>query len=213
MTEYDYTINPVAIDRLTQDIRSSAIVTSLNSINALGSAVSIFFNADLSDGDKTILDNIVAAHNGTPLPQNGALSVASISNPPYAAKTIMINGVTKKLYIRNTGFQSALTSGSNTITYTATYSWAKLIGVEVIGAEALDYVDFKVFDTATGTYSGTPNAMLNHFGFSVNIAPGFYRRECPYDADIYQGLVLKLTYNSVSAKTIGINILQSEVKS
>lgn len=70
MTEYDYTKSPCAIDRLTQEIQQSNIVTSLAHCNLFGDALTIFFNADLSGPDKTTLDAIVAAHSGVPLPSN-----------------------------------------------------------------------------------------------------------------------------------------------
>jgi len=128
--------------------------------------------------------------------------------PSFTSKVVG----TKKLYARNTGHQFALNAGSNVFTITATLPWAKVTGVEVLGGETLDFADFKVKDTAAGTYSGVPNYVLNQFGFSVNIAKDYYRREATFDADLYQGMVLEFTYNSVSAKTIGINLIMAEVK-
>jgi hypothetical protein len=127
---------------------------------------------------------------------------------PFAGKTF----ANKKLFARNTGFQASVTTGANTIDYTATYPWAKFIGAEVVNCEALDYIDFKVYDTAAGTYSGVPNYMLNQFGFTVNLPKDFYQRIANYDADVYQGMILRVTYNSVSEKTIGINLIMNEVK-
>lgn len=126
----------------------------------------------------------------------------------FAAKAIG----TKKLFARATGIQGALTIGSNTITYTIPYPWVKIVGVEVVGCEALDYVDCKVLDSTTGTYSTIPNYVLNQFGFTVNLPAGFYSRVSPFDADLYTGMQLQFIYNSVSAKTIGINFIMSEVK-
>ena len=77
-SEYDYTISPLAIDSLTQQIQQSSIVTALDYINALGSATTIFFKAALSDADKTTLDAVVAAHTGIPLVQNQASKVIQI---------------------------------------------------------------------------------------------------------------------------------------
>lgn len=218
--EYDYTISPLAVDALTAQIQASTIVTALDHINALGSAVAIFFKAALSDADKTTLDAVVAAHTGVPLPNNTSIPVSVTSqpavvinqSPPYGSKTVVISGVTKHLYARNTGFQSTLTTGSNTLTYTLTYAWCKLLGVEVINCEALDYVDFKVFDTSTGTYSGVPNAMLNQFAYSHNLPKDYYQRMSEFDADIYAGMIISVTYTSVSAKTVGINLLMDEVR-
>lgn len=129
-------------------------------------------------------------------------------NMAFASKTLG----SKKLYARNTGKQFTLSVGSNDLIYTATYPWVKMIGLECIGGEALDYGELRVYDNASGTYSGVANALLNQFGYTLNIAPNFYRRESPFDADLYAGMVLKITYTSVSAKTIGINYIMNEVK-
>lgn len=138
-------------------------------------------------------------------------SVQSI--PSFGAKTFLYNGAVKKLYARNHGIQQALSAGSNTISYTISYPWVKMIGVEVVNAEALDYVDLKVKDTAQGTYSGTPNSVLNQFAYSHNIPKDYYIRLSQFDADIYQGMVVEVTFNSVSAKTVGVNFIMNEVKS
>lgn len=133
----------------------------------------------------------------------------TITYSPFAAKTFG----SKKLYARNTGMQQALSIGSNVITHTIGYPWVKLIGAEIVNGTPLDYIDFEVYDTAGGTYSGVPNAKLNQFGFTINVSPGYYCREVPYDADLYAGMILKMTYNSVSEKTIGVNLIMNEVKS
>jgi hypothetical protein len=127
---------------------------------------------------------------------------------PFTSKMVG----TKKIYARTTGLQFVLAAGANTVTYTATLPWVKITGVEVIGAETLDFVDFKVKDTAAGTYSGVPNYMLNQFGFAVNVPKDYYKREATFDADLYQGMVLEFIYTSVSAKTIGVNLIMAEVK-
>lgn len=134
------------------------------------------------------------------------------TTPAFGSKTVVINNVTKKLYARNHGVQQALSVGSNTVSYTITYPWVKIIGVEVVNSEALDYVDFKVKDNSIGTYSGTPNAVLNQFAYSHNIPKEYYIRTAQFDADIYVGMVIEVTYTSSSAKTIGLNFIMNEVK-
>jgi hypothetical protein len=221
MTTYSYTKTPVALDRLTQEIQQSAIIVALDHISSYGEALDINFKNDLSNDDKTILDSLVTAHNGQPLPQNSVQNViiqsqpaVSInSQPPFGSKSILVNGVTKKLFARFTGQQYTVAIGVNTLTYTATYAWAKLLGVEVVNCEALDTTDFKVYDTAQGTYSGTPNALLNQFSYALNLPKDYYQRMAQFDADIYAGMVIQITYTSISAKTIGLNLFLNEVKS
>lgn len=143
------------------------------------------------------------------------------ATPPFGSKTIVVNvaGVptTKNLFARFTGLQFAVNTGANTLTYTATYPWAKMLGIETVGGVAGDTADLKVFDTAAGTYSGTPNALLNQFAYTINVAPNFYNRMAQFDADLYQGMIVQITYNVATLLVInrflGINLLMNEVKS
>lgn len=94
MTQYDYTINPCAVDRLSQEIQLSAISSAtLSYINLFGSLVSIFFDNALSGGDQTILDAIVAAHTGVGLATDfikvSATTTTSTSNSSYTALDTM----------------------------------------------------------------------------------------------------------------------------
>jgi hypothetical protein len=134
------------------------------------------------------------------------------SQPAFAAKSFNTAQGIKKLYARVHGIQQALTSGANTIDFTIPYPWVKITGLMVFSGEALDTVDLSIYDTATGTYSGVPNYKLNQFGFAANISKDSFEWTSPYDADLYQGMIIKITYNSVSAKTIGINYILNECK-
>ena len=75
MTDYTYSItsdfpnHKVSPSRLKQEIDESAIVTGLAGVSTAGDVCTISFKADLSAGDKTILDGIVAVHSGEPLEQ------------------------------------------------------------------------------------------------------------------------------------------------
>ena len=133
MTAYDYNLsdfpnNKVSVDRLTQEIQQSAIVTALDHINVNDSLVSIFFKADLSTGDQTILDGIVAAHSGLALP--GAVQIVKsevltehlkfveagdTTQGMYAAQSIIIDvsaGDTEKIVDFTWPFDIALMSGT-----------------------------------------------------------------------------------------------------
>lgn len=132
------------------------------------------------------------------------------SQPAFKAKTLPDG---KKLFKRVTGIQQSLTIGQNIIEFVIPYDWIKLTGCCIINCEALDTADLYILDNELGSYSGVPNAMLNQFGFSVNLPKDFYRNESMFDADLYRGMVIKCVYTSVSNKTLGINILMDEVKS
>ena len=198
--------------RLTQEIGDSAIVTAIDHIQTAPNLTNVYMKAALSGGDETILNGLVTAHTNTPLEENKSILASVSSIPSFGAKTFQFNGATKTLYARNTGIQQALSFGSNTISYSVPYAWSKIIGVEVINSEALDYVDLKVRDTAQGTYSGVPNYVLNQFAYSHNIPKDYYIRMSQFDADIYVGMVIEITYTSRSAKTVGLNFILNEVK-
>lgn len=131
---------------------------------------------------------------------------------PFSAKQLLVDGVIKKIFTRLTGIQANVQIGDNTIIYTIPYTWMKISGMAIINGETLDIANFYVLDTTTGTYFGTPDAVLNQFGINVNISKDFQKHKSNYDADIYQGMQLKVVYNSKSAKTIGINFDLHEIR-
>jgi hypothetical protein len=147
------------------------------------------------------------------LGNQSTLSTPSTTNT-YTAKTITAYGVTYNLYSRNTGIQTTVVNGANTITYVATYQWVKFLGIEIIGGGVGDFGSLIVYDSTSGTYTGVANFALGQFGYTLNIAPNFYTRQSPFDADLFVGMQLKFTYNSVSvlAKSIGLNLIMNEVK-
>lgn len=215
LTEYDFTQQVDYTSVLAINIQASSIVTALDHIGTTGSGptmiVAVWFKDVLSTGDQTTLISLMASYINTAPPAITPLVVINNALPPFGAKTLVVSGVTHKLFSRFTGFQQSLSPGSNTITYTSTYPWAKLLGVEVINSEALDYVDFKVYDNSSGTYSGVANALLNQFSYSLNIPKDYYQRNAQFDADIYVGMIIQITYTSVSAKTVGFNLFLNQV--
>lgn len=208
---YDYTISPFNSNQFTSIIQQSGISIALDHIDTSGSSISIFFKDDLSEGNISTLNSLVSSYVYVS-PITPPLSIAVSSQPPYGSKTISINNVSKNLYARFTGIQFDVVEGSNTLTYTATYAWSKLIGVEALNCEALDTVNFKVYDTPTGTYSGHANILLNQFSYTLNLPKDYYMRLAQFDADLYVGMIIEITYVSKSNKRIGINFLLNEVK-
>jgi len=128
--------------------------------------------------------------------------------PAFAAKTVGVYS----LYTRTVGKKFTAAVGSNTFTYAIPYPMVKLNGIEVVNCEAGDTVDLKVLDDTGGNYTGTPNYMLNQFGFEVGLPKDFYHRESQYDADLYGGMQIQIEYTSASAKDVWINYLLHEVK-
>lgn len=100
-----------------------------------------------------------------------------------------------KVTMRKRGFSLALdNSGSaQSTTFVVPHTRCLMTATEIINAVAGDQFKLEVLDTAAGTVSGIPNYSLNIFGDTVNAAPTFYRAESPYDAELFQGLQIKIT--------------------
>lgn len=77
VTSYHYSVSgdfpnqKVNLNALTCQIDNSAIATPLDHIRVTGDDCWIWFDNALSGGDQTILDGIVAAHDGEPLAKSG----------------------------------------------------------------------------------------------------------------------------------------------
>lgn len=138
-----------------------------------------------------------------------AQSLTVGSSPPFASKTWGL----KSLFKRITGQKFSLVVGSNNnLIYLATFPQIKFTGIEIVNGEIGDTVSLYVLDTATGTYSTFPNAVLNQFGYAVNVAERFSAHKSEFDADIYAGMQIKVVYTSMSVKTIGLNYIMNELK-
>jgi len=68
----DFPNHKVDIDRLTIEIANSAIIVALDYISVSGDVCDIWFKNALSPGEKTTLDGLVAAHNGSPMDWPGS---------------------------------------------------------------------------------------------------------------------------------------------
>ena len=155
---------------------------------------------DVSSDDATDLTTYLLPLANKPLGTTAQL--------PFASKQIG----TKKLYKRATGKQFSLQNGINILTFTIPYAWVKITGLEIINGESLDTVNLYILDDTHGTYSGTPNATLNQFAYTLNITKDFHSYASEFDADIYGGMQVKLEYYSMSTKTVGVNFILNEVK-
>jgi len=135
------------------------------------------------------------------------------------AKKILSNG--KKLYRRKHGVRKNCLASSDTfIDIIVPYVQCKIDEVEIINCSGNDNVDFLILDTGTNTYSQAPvaavgaNYILNQFGFNVAVSDLFYSDSSNYDADLYQGMIVRVIYKNTESqdKNIGINFVLHEVK-
>lgn len=141
---------------------------------------------------------------------------------PFAAKTLSINGATKKIFKRVHGIHNPSVSAGQTVNIELIipYAWVKFTGAEIFGCELGDIVNFTVHDTVNNDISGLDpqiygaNVQLNKFGYDVIMPNDKYANTSEYDADLYQNMIIRCTYtnNGASAKYIGINVWLHEIK-
>lgn len=132
---------------------------------------------------------------------------------PFAAKTLPDGS---KLYERKHGVAGGEVAAgqSETTIFSVPYPTCKITAVQVVGSKLGDQVDFRILDTPAGTVSTVPNYPLNQFGFGVYVTDGEFKEESRYDADLFLGLQLEMTYtnNGSSPVTPNYNVLLHELK-
>lgn len=93
------------------------------------------------------------------------------------------------------------------------YNICLFAGAEIFGTEIGDQVNFKLLDDAINTYSQAPveqvgaNYMLMQFGFGLFMPGGPYKNTSDYDAELYNGMIIRCEYtnNTNTDKTIYMN--------
>lgn len=110
MVKYEYSISAdfpngaINISKLINEIQSSSIITALDHVDRIGDLLQIWFKAELSSQDKTILDGniispaggLIALHDNTP---SVSISQVEVSNIPQV-ETVKPNSITNsRVYI------------------------------------------------------------------------------------------------------------------
>lgn len=134
-----------------------------------------------------------------------------IETNPFSDKKL-VDG--KKLFRRKHGMSLNCPANSSTaFNFVVPYALAKINELEIINSAIGDTVDFKVYDDPSGTISGTPNLMLNQFGFDVNITEKHYKDKSDYDADAIQDMKIEITYknNDSTARVVYMNIVYHQL--
>jgi hypothetical protein len=142
--------------------------------------------------------------------QNKVEDTEPVVNSPFANKEV--DG--KKIYKRIHGVEKELTESEVNIDLVIPYTQCKITGLEIVGSEIGDKVDFLILDTDEGLISGVPNYPLNQFGFNVFLSKDYYEHMSNYDADLVGGMVVRVTYKKISSsdKTVYLNVILHEVK-
>jgi len=192
MTTYTYSISgdfpnaEVDLNRLTQEIQASAIVTALDHLGTEGDDCLVIFKADLSPGDETVLDGLVAAHSGEPLPDTGYRDDGVQYVAPVPGRTSA--GMT----VRGIRFEAELGTDTN-----YDVAFAELRDLSGASGEAInhspgDYIDFLVVHPITG--------VIAQFGEMLYVPPSgkFEPFVSERATSIPAGLIVRTRYHSVA---------------
>lgn len=133
------------------------------------------------------------------------------SDKPFADKTLPTG---EKLYKREHGIEATVSNAMVEMSFVIPYNICKITGLELIAAELGDKVNFKVYDTPTGTISGVPNLLLNQFGFDVFVAKGYHLKDSKYDADLIKDMKITVEYTpkDMGERQVYCNLVLHEVK-
>lgn len=143
-----------------------------------------------------------------------------IKTESFSSKTVTVGGVEKSLYKRIHGNNFFVANNQSTsCDFVIPYPHVKIEGIEILSAHPADDLNLKVLDADGNVYSGLDvgtygdNFMLNQFAFNVHPATDYYRHDSQYDADLYQGMIIRIEYNNTgSGKNVYMNFLLNEVK-
>jgi len=197
-TKYTYSVSTdfpnhaVNVDRLTLEIAHSAIIIALDYISVSEDVCDIWFKDELSAGDETILDGVVAAHSGEPIVP-GPEKVQIAGFPDMGS-----------WYYWKKGFRWELTAGETNLKDVKFDESLRLSGggyyVPATSHEG-DYVEFQIVDvdglyypagTVLSTFIST-DYVWDGKGFDVQMADAVL---------VYAGLYLRLKYVSTGTENV-----------
>ena len=178
--KYSYSINKdflnkkVATDKLTKEIESANITVSLLYINTAGDVCDIWFKTYLSLVEKSILDGVVAVHNGEPDTEKE--NPKSDDGKIYVAPNIFPIGVLTNFCGVSDDIENGIAGGGDllllasssageTNKYFRYIEWTYLAGGHVMftGADFGDWCSFLVYCPPTDGASNPGNGMYNKY--------------------------------------------------
>lgn len=145
--------------------------------------------------------------------KNNLPTKVEAATQPFGSK-VLTDG--SKLFRRVRGISASIQNASTNIDFVIPYTKCKITGLQILNATMGSKVTFQILDTAAGTVSGVPYAVLNTFGQDVYVEPGVASYPSKYDADLFVGLTLRVVYDSADeilnpVRTIYINYDLHEV--
>lgn len=216
------TSSNVDIDRLDSEISSSSISSVLTRIEVTGLDLDIIFGSTLSAEDELILDAIVLAHSGEPMPEEEEILKVDLSHA-IEMKTLMAEGGKRKT---DRGFSFTVTAGT-----THTHDYSVNADLQIKGgimfsdnSNILDHVSLEIVDTSflyagewySAEYApGIPWSVALPSGVPLHMYVGNFpvspSGETSFDNDAItttplNGLTIRVTYKSVGVTDVNCNV-------
>lgn len=113
---------------------------------------------------------------------------------PFGSKVLKDGS---RLFRRVRGLSASIDNAPKNIDFVVPFTKCKITGLQILAAKLGDRATFQVLDTSSGVISGVPNAVLNTFGQDVYLAPDQADYPSKYDADLIQGMTLRIVFDAV----------------
>lgn len=134
-----------------------------------------------------------------------------------------IDDTGKKLFLRMHGipFYNVPANTTHNFEFVIPYNECKFDEIEIIGISSHDTASLKIYDNTNGDYTQFvpggpyPNALLNQFGFNVNLTEGRHLFKGNYPSLFtYPNakIVVEYNNNSLETKKVSLNIRLHELK-
>lgn len=201
----------VALDSIDIEIRTSAIVTALESTESSGDVLTITFKSDISIEDKALLDGLVSSHSGVPTKEDP--TIVDIHDRPVFSNTTLDDG--SILYIKIHGLMgvvpaativdSVLVPGELELEFAIPYAEVYMQGMEIFN-DILAQTDMCIKHPIAG--------VLEQYGFNVCVGVQKYIREADYAARLPQGIIISALLKNVelTEQEMGVNFILHEIR-
>ena len=188
----DFPNHKVDVDRLTQEIAHSAIITALDYIEVSSDDCNIWFKDTLSGGDETILDGVVAAHSGEPLtPDPDKVQLTGFPDM-------------EGWYYWRKGFRWEMAAGETTNQDVKFSESLRLSGggfyIPVTCHEG-DYLEFQIVDV-DGVYYPAGTVISTFISIDYVWSERYFDIMMEDAVLVYQGLYLRCNYTSTGSESV-----------
>mgnify|MGYP001626523508 FL=1 len=190
--------------RLEVEINESSINETLERIDTEGDNINIVFLSELSQESISILNNIIASHNGESYPKEHHTQKVHISESPALANNTLENG--SLLYLKIHGMKAVIpANGTHEFLFTIPYNEVYLQGAEIF-VDILSQTDMSIKHPQVG--------VIEQYGFDVCTGKIIYKRQAQYAARLSMGLQVSAmcTNTENTEQEMGVNFILHEIR-